>query len=203
MTTDNERSTRLELRRRREDGFGDVSVDGYEDASGVPVPVQGDDGGPWLKVPPFTSPADLWFENAPVPDLDADPYVASSPIEVADCRLLTVYFQFTGDQAAASQLSLVAEARIGLAGVFIPIGVIDTTPTVVTLPAAPFAAFGPTFISRPAAPAEFRTAALLAGQATSFALVWDVSGFEVFRLSYGELTVGSSSLLTAHFSKSQ
>ena len=202
MTTDNERTTRLQQRQRRKDGYGDVGVVGYEDASGVPVPVQGDEGGPWFKVPPFTEAADILFEDQPVPDLDNEPYAASPSIEVADYRLITLYLSLVGDTGDPSQLSIVPEARRGLSGPFLPIGVIDATPSTVTL-AAPFNVYGAGFISRTIAPNELRTLPLAAGEVRNLVLTWDVSGYEAWRFSYGELVAGSNSVLSAYFSRGQ
>lgn len=200
MSTDNTRTTRLQLREHRTDsGDQDASVIGFKDDHGLPRAVVGDFDAPWIKAPPFTTPAETMFEGEAVPISPGAAYAQGPEMQVADFRSITLYllYSITG---GSGQLSLVPEARIGLAGQWVPLSVIDLTPTVATLGPP----FGPGFISRNIAMSELRFPALAAAGSIQLAVAFDTTPFEAFRFSYAELDAAATNpLLSAFFSLNQ
>lgn len=174
---------RFEQLRRQDATPGPASA--YE-AAGIVRALQGDDDAPFFKAAPFATTGSNWHEHT----FTAGEYVFLTPLDIGNVRNVITYFTVTGGTSDASVLSIVAGAVIpGVDTItsanleaFFPIGVVDSTPTNVTL-GTPFSAPA---ISRDVLTAEFRTPVIPDGDISRFVLQWDVSGYTRFTLALAD-----------------
>jgi hypothetical protein len=162
-------------------------VQGYEDQAGVPRATGGDDEAPWLKTPPFPASVQSWFTatTGGTPDLPIGDYVFTTPIDVEQRRVITVWIDFTV-LAAPARLSLVPQVfddAVGPDGAFFNTVVIDPTLTARDLSTTVLAL--PEAGSREFRPAEFRSPVLPPTARWRVVIPFDVTMWSRFRLAAG------------------
>ncbi len=177
---------------------------GYRSQSGEALPARGDDDAPYVKVPPFATPPQLWVRDLDVPLAPDDDYVVT-PGPGIDClqqRLLQLYFELEiaeeGDEIA--QLSFIPEGSA--AGEWYVVGVVDLTVTAVDLASARFP-LGTSFGSRTFYPSELRSPAFAGAGVVRWILAYDVSPFEAFRLNVRDLDGSGGNRLTLRYAFAQ
>lgn len=212
------------VRRDTKGGMGIAYNNGGEQ-----VDVPGDDQGPFIKSMPFPSSPTLWLETTfngglvngdpVINEVPAAEYGFLSPLEIGHVRTITTWFEFVGNSALDSVLSIVPgsvlpdadpldfvtqmesaanrTATQAWAANFYPFGVVDLTPTAITF--VQNLGTGPA-ISRDMMPAEFRTVVLngadAAARTVRFSLEWEVAPFERFTLALTDLTADVTNLLS-------
>ena len=169
---------------RNPTGAKQAAPGGYTDEGGMPRNVAGDEEAPFLKTPPFLTPIAPWVLAQEL--IFGKDYTVLPEVECRAYRLISVYFAFrlTGTDG---QLGIVPEARAEdrLGNIdWYPLGVVDSLVTPISV-----APFGNGFASRTVSPSQVQTQALtgLAGRVVKFNLMWDVTGFDSFRLLVAEL----------------
>lgn len=178
------------VKRRLQQIRGDEDVPGIPGAyavDGVSRVIPGDDEAPWSKAMPFPSAPALWDGRT---FIEAATYKFLDLLDVGDVRTVTTYFAVTGGASGASQLSIVggvplngAPNRILNMKDFYPIGVVNATPTAVTLD-APFSCPA---MSRTVMDTELRTTIVPTAETIRFVLQWDVSAYQRFTLALLDL----------------
>lgn len=202
MASINSRQTRKQLRQGREGDTSEGVLQGYEDEAGVPREVQGDEQGPWGKVPPFTEDPKIWLPETVIPQT---PYLQFPQVDCKQFRLLTAYFTYTVPVADTGQLSIIPEKLaldVNNELQWYTTSLVDVLITAVT-PAAPFnltLGFG----SRQFYPAEFRWPAVaIAGAITMRTLLtFEVSDADSFRLNVADLA-DVANTISALYARSQ
>lgn len=187
MVSDNQKQIRKELQalKRNELIDGDGMVIAYEDASGLPRSVPGDDESARLKTPPFLTDVARWIPATTVP---ATPYSFTPIVDVTKRRLIEVYIEYTAPAGESGELSLVPRIRRSEdPDELYPVGAVNAAPTVVTLP-APFAAAGPAGASRLFFISEYRTTVIPATVVYRNTLGFDVSAFAAFQLGFAAIS---------------
>lgn len=199
MGSANEKLTQLQLERGRAQQAGGGDVLGYRGPGSVPREVPGDEESAWIKVPPFTEDVTRWVETRDLPVAD---YVATPEVEVADARLLIVYFTLVWADPPddTAQLSIIPEKRVR--GQWFTTGVVDPTIAAVDPTGA---TFGDNFGSRTWYPAELLTPVFTGGPRTvRSSLVFDVSDTEAFRLQLLQnIAAQTQSTLSLDYARSQ
>lgn len=192
MGDSNERDTRREIQQGRNSGDGSTeSVDGmsYQGPAGIPQSVQGDNEAPWVKSPPFPASVQSWFSavTGGTPDLPLDNYVFTSPIDVEQRRVLSVWLDFTAAAPlTTSGLSIVPQVfndSSGEGGEFWNTVVIDPTLSAIDLSATVLAM--PGVGSRMFRPAELRSPLLPFSARWQVSIPFDVTPWGKFRLAVG------------------
>ena len=178
--------TRGSLNRLRDGSEGGDTM-AYHDEGAIPLAVRGDQDGPWIKGPPFTTDRDELYSNATIPLASAG-YVFTPAISVRDWRVLTLFITYiVGAGDDNDQLSLIPEFSMDDDGdLFYPIGVVEAAVTQVNLAPAVIP-FEPPFGSRTFYPTELRTPQMAAGDDLHVSLTFDVGAYNRYRFGLASL----------------
>jgi len=210
-----------EKRLRRDDDGGGTQV-AYSNR-GIPQDLPGDDQAPWSKQPPFPSDPIRWLETTFQGDVSAGAndvvpmrnYGFLPVLEIGHVRTITTWLEFVGAPSQDSVFSLLPGSVLPdaeppefvsqtataaditdtqtFARSFYPFGVVDLSPTNITLLSA-FPASAPA-ISREAMPSEFRSQTLNGADAEArtlrFSLEWEVAPYSRFSLAVADLSAST------------
>lgn len=214
-------AARRQARLRKGDDHDGMPV--AYDIGGIPKDFSGDQEAVWAKFPPFPSLPSRWIdtnfqatgESQLVDDnIDAGSYHFLSILEIGHVRTVTTFIDFQGSSALDSQLSIIPGSVLPGAQLpldqldsvdmdeFIPnffsLGVVDLTPTAITLN-FPFSEDAPA-VSREIMPAEFRSIVLSEAaddaRRIRMSLQWEVAPFTRFTLAITDLTSASNDQLS-------
>ena len=194
----NDDEIRMQLARSRQDR-GAASAAGYRTPTGADQAVVGDERGPFIRTPPFPNRVERLDTIAVLPRNNSA-YAFTPDIDVAKNRIINVFFTWVTTVALPNfQLSVVPEYRpnfseaddAALAPGAWPMVAIDPTVNVQTL-TTPFTAG---FASRTFYPAEFRSPVLTGPFTYRWAMPFQVTSADRFRLGVVQIdNVGDSSL---------
>jgi len=163
---------------------------GYVGLEGEAKGASGDADAPFVKVPPFTDDPQQLVDGLVLPnagDLGAE-YLILPAVQCRLFRFIQIYLEYT--MAAGGQLSLIPEVEA--LGAWYATTLVDSTVAAIVPTGTRFASGG--FGSRNFEGTELRTDVLANGVAR-FALNFDVTGVEQFRLNVLDLSANPNNTL--------